>query len=137
MLKFVVSPIIGLFAYILIAVLDITLIEPDRTRMSSEAFVVGIIAGVIATIVTFKSFPKKSIKESVADSFSFVKDTTNEVSSMVSDDDSEFYAKAEEEIIDGVVNKGLWSQALVAADGDETKRKIEYMKLRVKQLKRR
>ena len=56
---------------------------------------------------------------------------------MVNEDDSNYYAIAEQEIHDDVINKGLWSQALVAADGDESKRKIEYMKLRVKQLKKR
>jgi D-alanyl-D-alanine carboxypeptidase len=46
------------------------------------------------------------------------------------------YAKAEEEYDSGKINKGLWSQALVKAKGDEKLRKIEYMKLRVKHLKR-
>lgn len=36
----------------------------------------------------------------------------------------------------GKIDKGLWSQALVNAKGDEQIRKAEYMKLRVTQLKR-
>ena len=49
---------------------------------------------------------------------------------------TDLYAKAEEEYDSGKINKGLWSQALVKAKGDEKLRKIEYMKLRVKHLKR-
>lgn len=137
MLKFIVSPIVGLFAFILIGVLDLTVIEPNRSQMGWGAFVIGIIAWVIVAIVTFKSFPKKSIKKSISDSVSFVKDTTNDISSMVNEDDSNLYAIAEQETIDGDIDKGLWSQALVSAGGEESKRKIEYMKLRVKQLKKR
>ena len=66
-----------------------------------------------------------------------VRDATNEISEMVNTDESELYAMAEKEVDEGVINQGLWSQALVKADGDESKRKIEYMKLRVKQLKKR
>ena len=47
-----------------------------------------------------------------------------------------FYAVAEEEYDGGMVDKGLWSQAIVEAKGDESLRKVEYMKLRVMQLKR-
>jgi len=46
----------------------------------------------------------------------------------------EYYAIAEQEITDNVYDKGLWSKALVNADGNESKRKSEYIKLRVKQL---
>lgn len=42
------------------------------------------------------------------------------------------YAQAEEEFDKGEIDKGLWSQALVKANGDEKLRKVEYMKLRVK-----
>ncbi|MNJ08971.1 hypothetical protein D3C77_31050 [compost metagenome] len=47
-----------------------------------------------------------------------------------------FYAQAEDEHDRGEIDKGLWSQALVNARGDESLRKVEYMKLRAKQLKR-
>ncbi|GAB1426531.1 hypothetical protein MASR2M16_37650 [Thauera terpenica] len=49
---------------------------------------------------------------------------------------SSFYAQAEKECESGNVDKGLWSQALVKAKGDESRRKIEYMKLRVRNLQR-
>lgn len=47
-----------------------------------------------------------------------------------------FYAQAEDEFDGGDIDRGLWSQALVNAGGDESLRKVEYMKLRAKQLKR-
>ena len=50
-------------------------------------------------------------------------------------DYSEFYAVAEKEVDDNAVDGGLWSKALIEANGDESLRKIEYMKLRVQQLK--
>jgi hypothetical protein len=139
MLKFIVSPIVGLLAYALLIGLGHLIFGSGYSYKTGSGipFLITILVGVSAIIITFKSFPKKSIKSSVADSFSFVKDTANEISSMVNEDDSNYYAIAEQEINDGVTNKGLWSQALVAADGDESKRKIEYMKLRVKQLKKR
>ena len=52
------------------------------------------------------------------------------------DDASPYYADAEEEADNGTYDKGLWSQALVKAGGDESKRKIMYIQLRVAQLKR-
>ena len=54
-------------------------------------------------------------------------------------DDSDYadlYHIAEEEYDRGEMDKGLWSQALVKAKGDEKLRKVEYIKLRVKQLKK-
>ncbi|MCP1268864.1 hypothetical protein [Aeromonas hydrophila] len=50
--------------------------------------------------------------------------------------DANFYAQAEDEYDSGDIDRGLWSQALVNANGDESLRKVEYMKLRAKQLKR-
>ena len=48
-----------------------------------------------------------------------------------------FYAQAEEEVENGTFEKGLWAKSLIEADGDESKRKITYMKLRAEQLERR
>lgn len=48
--------------------------------------------------------------------------------------DDRFYAVAEEEVDQGKYDRGLWSKALIIANGDESRRKIEYMKLRVSQL---
>jgi len=46
----------------------------------------------------------------------------------------QYYAQAEQEIDDGTYDRGLWAKALVEANGKEELRKIEYMKLRAKQL---
>lgn len=54
----------------------------------------------------------------------------------VEEKDADLYAQAEEEYESGEIDKGLWSQALVKAKGSENLRKIEYMKLRVKKLRR-
>ena len=46
------------------------------------------------------------------------------------------YAQAEDEYNSGEFDKALWAQALIKAKGDESLRKVEYMKLRAKQLKK-
>ena len=137
MLKFVASPIVGYFAFFIGGAIAKEVGISTSSSFDGPTTLIGVITGIVATIFTFNMFPKKSVKESVADSVSFVKNTKNGISEMVNEDDSGYYAIAEQEIIDGEMDKGLWSQALVAAEGDESKRKIEYMKLRVKQLKRR
>jgi len=48
----------------------------------------------------------------------------------------EYYGQAEQEINDGTFNKGLWAKALTKANGNEDRRKAEYIKLRVKQLQK-
>ena len=45
-----------------------------------------------------------------------------------------YYGKDEEEIINGNIDKNLWSLALVKSKGDENMRKSVYIKLRTKQL---
>ncbi len=51
-------------------------------------------------------------------------------------DNADLYAIAEEEYDREEMDKGLWSQALVKAKGDDNLRKVEYIKLRVRQLKK-
>ncbi len=51
------------------------------------------------------------------------------------EEEHELYAQAEQECDSGNVIKGLWSKAIVNAKGNEEVRKIEYMKLRVAQLR--
>ena len=40
------------------------------------------------------------------------------------------FAAAEKEVDDGLMDRELWSEALVKADGDEAKRKAAYIKMR-------
>ena len=121
---------IGMFlsAYILAVILKVD---------SQQGEPIAIFTGIIFMIFTYKYFKKKSIKETIADAVSYVKTTSEDISSLVDDKDAKFYAIAEQELKDDVINNGLWSQALVKANGDENLRKIEYMKLRVKQLKKK
>jgi hypothetical protein len=139
MLKFIVSPILGFIIFTVGVFIASNL--SDRSGLDGPAInpmisISIIVIAIIVTIVTYNLFPKKTVKESLSDSINYVKNTANDITEMSIKDDSELYEVAEQEVTDKNINKGLWSQALVAADGDESKRKIEYMKLRVKQLKK-
>ena len=48
--------------------------------------------------------------------------------------DNSYYAIAEDEIVNGNIDKGLWSKAIVNVNGNESLRKIEYIKLRAREL---
>jgi hypothetical protein len=52
------------------------------------------------------------------------------------DDSSEGYAVAEMEVVRNTVDKELCSTALMKVNGDEKRRKFEYMKLRAAQNKK-
>ena len=56
------------------------------------------------------------------------------ITDTIKEPDSQYYGQAEQEIIDGTVDQGLWAKALVAAKGNDDLRKAEYIKLRAKQL---
>ena len=70
-----------------------------------------------------------------SDAIGAIKDMKETIELKIEERDSDFFAQAEEEYDNGNINKGLWSQALVKAKGNESLRKFEYMKMRVKQLK--
>ncbi len=63
-------------------------------------------------------------------------DSKDDVPSSSCEGDSVFYEMAEKEVDEENIIQGIWSQALVNAQGNEDLRKIEYMKIRVNQLKR-
>jgi len=48
--------------------------------------------------------------------------------------DLKHYLQSEQEIQNGTVDEGLWTKALVNANGNEERRKAEYIKLRAEQL---
>ena len=56
--------------------------------------------------------------------------TREKISEITDEPDSEYYGRAEQEINDGTFDKGLWAKALVAAEGKEELRKVEYIKFR-------
>ena len=58
------------------------------------------------------------------------------ISEIADEPDLVYYGQAEQEIIDGTYDKGLWAKALVEAKGDEKLRKSEYIVLRAKHLQK-
>lgn len=91
---------------------------------------VSVIVGVIVQI------RKTNFKSLVGQTVSHLGNVRDDISSAVGSADNEYYAIAEREVVEGTYDDGLWSRALVEAKGDESKRKIEYINLRVKQLRK-
>ena len=90
----------------------------------------GIIVFFIC-IYKFKVFKAmKELKESMSELIKKLKEYIDD------SDNADLYAIAEEEYDREEMDKGLWSQALVKAKGDDNLRKVEYIKLRVRQLKK-
>ncbi len=71
-----------------------------------------------------------------SDAIGAIKDIKETIEFNLEEKQSDLFAQAEEEYDNGEIDKGLWSQALVKAKGEENLRKVEYMKMRVKQLKK-
>jgi hypothetical protein len=128
-LKYAISVIVGCFVWF-----PLNYILKDTISIGQA---IAIIIAILAMIISFKTLKiKLTTKEAIVNAILYMKFTCEEVFSLVNDKDAEFYAIAEQEIKDNVINNGLWSQALVKAKGDEKYRKVEYIKLRVKQLKK-
>jgi hypothetical protein len=130
-LQIIISLVIGV-----VVLFGICIITYEITKSRELTWIVGVILCLTAIYISFKKINGISVKESIADVVAYIKSTTGDISSLVDDRDSKFYAISEKEIDKGIIDDGLWSQALVKAKGDENLRKIEYMKLRVKQLKK-
>ena len=114
------------------------------TRMKGDDIqVFASIAGIIALTVslfkinTVKGLFVKGGATIASDTIGAVKDIKENIESSVEGRHADLYAKAEEEYDNGEIDKGLWSQALIKAKGDEKLRKVEYMKLRAKQHKKK
>ena len=95
---------------------------------------------IISIIIFFVSMNKLSGNESgttmASSAIGAVKDIKDGIEFNLEQKSADLYAQAEEEYNNGEIDKGLWSQALIKAKGDENLRKVEYMKLRAKQLKK-
>ena len=50
--------------------------------------------------------------------------------------DSHYYGQAEQEVTNKIIDEGLWAKALVNVKGNESLRKVEYIKLRAQQLQK-
>jgi len=52
-----------------------------------------------------------------------------------SENENQLYAKAAEDISEGIIEKGLWTKAFISAEGDEQKQKAHYLELIVSHYK--
>jgi len=62
------------------------------------------------------------------------KNLTTSKNNQIISTDNQLFAIANSEIKNSTQNEGLWVKSLVLAQGDKNKQKIEYIKLRVKEL---
>jgi hypothetical protein len=76
----------------------------------------------------------EAVTQTISGTITQVQDIRNRVQSSVTMSVSEYLAQAEDEVDRGQIDRGLWAQALLNAKGDEKLRKVEYMKLRARQL---
>ena len=127
--KLLLSIIIAVAAVVGVAIIG-ELLNMSDTAEGSIASSIGIIVFFIC-IYKFKVFKAmKELKESMSGLIKKLKEYIDD------SDNADLYAIAEEEYDREEVDKGLWSQALVKAKGDDNLRKVEYIKLRVRQLKK-
>ena len=63
-----------------------------------------------------------------------INDHTSERDHVTEDIDSHFYATALDEIEKETYDKGIWAKAFAESDGNETKTKAKYIKIRAAQL---
>lgn len=91
-----------------------------------------VIAGIISFIISFLG-----IEIIISTAIGAVRDIKEKIESNLEDKHKKIYALVEEEYDNGEeIDKELWSQAFVNAKGYEKLRKVEYMKLRAKELKK-
>ncbi len=109
-------------------------------ELTGEEEVALVTTSIISIIIFFFSLSKLNINKNdttlASKTISKVKDFKDNIEYDLDEKNAAFYAQAEEEYENGEIDKGLWSQALIKAKGDENLRKVEYMKLRAKQLKK-
>ena len=96
-------------------------------------------AWVLPATISFIVIMFFNYSEIIPDDYKgIIRSTKDKAKSIISESniDSSYYAVAEDEIVNGNIDRGLWSKALVNAKGNETVRKAEYIKLRAKELQR-
>ncbi len=103
-----------------------------------EAEVLYWIAGCMVLVIAFillrkwlKTSPWRVIPQAVR-SAAKMKD---KMMFDLSDQDAEWFAAAEEELVSGNIHKATWARALVKAGGNEEKRRVDYILLRVKKMR--
>lgn len=132
-MRFVVSFLISvvvLFATANLLAYGFNMREPTLT-------IIAIVSAISSFFISIRIFKKgKSGTELASAVIGTVKDLKEDIETNIEIKQADFYALAEEEVENGEIDKGIWSQALIKAKGDEKLRKVEYMKLRAKQLKK-
>lgn len=110
----------------------------ELTRVSNEVgLILSTAAAVIAFIISINNIETGNTASNIAsETLGTIKDVKEAIESNVDSKRAEYFYLAENEYEDGKIDKEAWSQALVKARGDENLRKVEYMKLRAKQLKK-
>lgn len=110
----------------------------ELTRVSNEVgLFLSTAAAVIAFIISINNIETGNTASNIAsETLGTIKDVKEAIESNVDSKRAEYFYLAEKEYEDGKIDKEAWSQALVKARGDENLRKVEYMKLRAKQLKK-
>lgn len=97
------------------------------------------IAWLLAAVAGLATFIKMSGTTKVlAQTVTTLREVREEVADRVNESSGQahFYAIAENEVNEDSYDRGLWSRALVEAKGNEDLRKVEYIRLRVRQLQR-
>lgn len=102
----------------------------------APVIVPAVVVGIFVLLVVFRWLRSRPSTKIISNVLRSAKEAKDQVVTGMYDQDAEYYGKAEEEFINESFDKGVWAQALVKSDGNEEKRKVEYIKLRVKQLKR-
>ena len=109
-------------------------------KVTGEDGLALVVTSIISIVIFFIAINKLGSDESgstmVSNVFGAMRDMKDGVEFNLEQKSADLYAQAEEEYDNGKIDKGLWSQALIKAKGEESLRKVEYMKLRAKQLKK-
>lgn len=137
--KVLISAIITALVFFIIVIFFQVFPQMKSDSPSEGDNILVIVWGIV--IVTFfvsmNNIKGKSGTDIASDVFNTVKEAKDNIQASIDSKSTDFYAIAEEEYENGEIDKGSWSQALVKANGNESLRKVEYMKLRVMQLKRK
>lgn len=138
-MKQVLSVAIAIIGFLVVGIVAHD-IAWDYSRDNATSLVTLFIFGAIGgwggyAIVQW--FTKENIGKTISKTTKNIRDSKKWIESEISEENSfDSYAQAEDEVENRSYDKGLWAKALLEAEGDESKRKITYMRLRAAQLER-
>jgi hypothetical protein len=131
MLRVILSLTCGILGGFLAAILAVE--QMRHTGGDDETifiwFIIGSLVSYYSSYVIFEKVP--TFTKIFSSAISYSKDVSEGIKVA-----PEFYAVAEQEILENDVDKGLWAKALVNAKGNEDARKAEYIKLRARKLQK-